>query len=80
MPLLIIPLLMMNKNTPSENMNLDEKRKLKILLLEALNQINFMVLLNLKELYSDWTSNDNEGLFSDFLKAKLQDLQEKTIK
>ena len=39
-----------------------------------------MVLLKLKELYSDWTSNDNEGVFSDFLKAKLQDLQEKTIK
>ena len=29
---LIIPLLMMNKNMPSENMNLDEKRKLKMLL------------------------------------------------
>jgi len=39
-----------------------------------------MVLLKLKELYSDWTSYDNEGIFSDFLEAKLQDLQEKTIK
>ena len=39
-----------------------------------------MVLLKLKELYSDWTSNDNEGVFSDLLKAKLQDLGEKTIK
>ena len=29
---LIIPLLMMNKNMPSENMNLDEMRKLKMLL------------------------------------------------
>ena len=48
--------------------------------LEALNQFHGSFEMKLEELYSEWTSDDNVGVFSDFLKEKLQDLGEKTIK
>ena len=48
--------------------------------LEALNQFHGSFEMKLEELYSEWTLGDNVGVFSDFLKEKLQDLGEKTIK
>ena len=48
--------------------------------LEALNQFHGSFEMKLEELYTEWTSDDNGGVFSDFLKEKLQDLGEKTIK
>merc|ERR1719342_626830 len=48
--------------------------------IEALDKFHGSFEMKLEELYSEWTLGDNVGVFSDFLKEKLQDLGEKTIK